>query len=284
MNSIEPERVEELKNMINTQLNVILNFAEYIGGEKPSSKYTMVIAELRLFQQKFSEVGSSSVTFAKANQYQNKILGLIINWRPAISPQLLNFVKFYSDANEVVTHSVTLRESNPFRLIMENREKFYRGHEMMDEVLKKFFIGRFDSVELYSLFYCLIASVESIEYPLWKDFIKMLEQYGLESKYDPNEIFSVNGKKNSEKGYKGYQTDSRMIRNALGHFDYTIDWNDNGFNVIFHNPKYNMDLIEFDHNQFMRFIENHKFLMQSIMYIHVIMITFSTMREYFASA
>lgn len=284
MTSTEPVRLEEIKNMINIQLDVILNFAEFIAGEKPSSKYTRTIAELRLFQQKFSEASSPSTTYAKTIEHQNKILTLLINWNPAISSQLLNLVKFYSDVNKLMAGPVTLRETNPFGLIMENQDKFSRGHQLMDEVFEKFFMGMFDSVDCYSLFYCLIASVESIEYPIYKEFIKMLKQYRLESKYDPNEIFSVIGKKNSEKGYNGYQTDSRMIRNALGHFDYLMDWKKNGFMVTFYNPKYSMESMEFDHNQFMKFIENHKFLMQSIMYIHVIMITFSTMREYFAVA
>ncbi|MDW0137391.1 MAG: hypothetical protein WAL21_05915 [Nitrososphaeraceae archaeon] len=54
MTSIEPLD-PEIKNLINNQLDLILNFAEFISGESPSSNYTRIIAELRLFQKKLLE-------------------------------------------------------------------------------------------------------------------------------------------------------------------------------------------------------------------------------------
>ncbi|MDW0152194.1 MAG: hypothetical protein QOK85_05725 [Nitrososphaeraceae archaeon] len=54
MTSIEPLD-PEIKNLINNQLDFILNFAEFISGERPSSNYTRIIAELRLFQKKLLE-------------------------------------------------------------------------------------------------------------------------------------------------------------------------------------------------------------------------------------
>jgi len=54
LRSIEPLD-PEVKNLINNQLDIILNFAEFISGERPSSNYTRIIAELRLFQKKLLE-------------------------------------------------------------------------------------------------------------------------------------------------------------------------------------------------------------------------------------
>ncbi|MDW0166965.1 MAG: hypothetical protein QOK84_04940 [Nitrososphaeraceae archaeon] len=54
MTSIEPLD-PEIKNLINNRLDFILNFAEFISGERPSSNYTRIIAELRLFQKKLLE-------------------------------------------------------------------------------------------------------------------------------------------------------------------------------------------------------------------------------------
>ena len=282
MTSTESVNLQEIKGFVNIQLDVILNFAEYISGEKPSSKCTRIIAELRLFQRKFAAPNLPSTTIAESLDLQRKIMGFIIFWNPTISSQLLSLDRFHVDTNKLTTAPVTLRQTNPFRLILENRDRFLRGNQLIEDVFKKFFIRMADSVDVYSLFYCLIASVESIEYPLYKGFIEMLKQYKLEDKYDPNEIFSVTCKKKSDKGYKGYQTDSRMIRNALGHFDYLLNSNEHSFKITFYNPNFGTDSIEFDDTQFIKFIENHRFLMQSIMYIQIIMVVFSTLRVYFA--
>ena len=109
-----------------------------------------------------------------------------------------------------------------------------------------------------------------------------MKRWNLTNKYDPNTIFSVTSKTKSDKGFQGYQTDSRMIRNALGHFDYLVNWSKDGFRITFSNPNDSNASMQLDHTQFMKFIENHRFLMQSIFRIHLIMIIFSTMRVYFA--
>jgi hypothetical protein len=54
LTSIEPLD-PEIKNLINNRLDFILNFAEFISGERPSSNYTRIMAELRLFQKKLLE-------------------------------------------------------------------------------------------------------------------------------------------------------------------------------------------------------------------------------------
>ena len=123
MASKEQLNIAEIKNIVNGQLDFILNFAEFISGEKPSSNYTRIIAVLRLFQKKISEADAPSTTYAETIKHQNRILGLIINWNSAISSQLLSLVNFYVDANKMMTSPVTLRQTNPFRIILWKIEK-----------------------------------------------------------------------------------------------------------------------------------------------------------------
>jgi hypothetical protein len=136
LTSIEPLD-PEIKNLINNQLDFILNFAEFISGERPSSNYTRIIAELRLFQKKLLERDSTSTTYAETIRYQNRILSIFINWKPAISSPLLSLVNFYVDANKITTKPVTLMHTNPFRIVMKNRDRFLRGHQVMDDVTEK---------------------------------------------------------------------------------------------------------------------------------------------------
>ena len=77
MTSIEP-LYPEFKNLINNQLDFILNFAEFISGKRPSSNYTRIIAELRLFQKKLLERDSPSTTYAETIRYQNRILSIFL--------------------------------------------------------------------------------------------------------------------------------------------------------------------------------------------------------------
>jgi len=136
LTSIEPLD-PEIKNLINNQLDFILNFAEFISGERPSSNYTRIIAELRLFQKKLLERDSTSPTYAETIRYQNRILSIFINWKPAISSHLLSLVNFYVGANKIMTKPVSLMHINPFRIVMENRDRFLRGHQVMDDVMVK---------------------------------------------------------------------------------------------------------------------------------------------------
>ena len=81
---------------------------------------------------------------------------------------------------------------------------------------------------------------------------------------------------------KGCQTDSRMIRNALAHFDYEFEFVNDTFTITFHNPVCQQDSVKFNDVEFFKFIERHKFLMQYIHFIHSLMMAFSTMRYYYA--
>ena len=113
MTSIEPLD-PEIKNLINNRLDFILNFAEFIFGERPSSNYTRIIARVKIIPKKIIGKASPSTTYAEIIRHQNRILSIFINWKPAISSQLLSLVNFYVDANKIMTKPVTLRHTNPF--------------------------------------------------------------------------------------------------------------------------------------------------------------------------
>jgi len=195
---------------------------------------------------------------------------------------LVNLNNYYVDFNKAVKNPISGKDYNPFRFIFENRDKYLQANSAYVDTLKKYKLGYNDNVDIYAIFYCLIASVESMEYPLHESLREDLIKYNLQNRYDVDNIFSVTTKKKAKKSKTGYQTDSRMVRNALGHFDYDLDWKEDGFDVTFNSPIDSNDTMTFTDVEFSKFISNHRFLLQSVHIIHGIMAAFSTMRYYFA--
>ena len=114
---------------------------------------------------------------------------------------------------------------------------------------------------------------------MYKNLKKDLIKNNFQLEYDVDSIFSVTTKKKSK---LGYQTDSRMIRNSLAHFDYIIEWKKDSFDITFNNPYSSTDSMSLTDTEFAKFIETHRYLMQSIFATHIVMMTFSTLRHYFA--
>lgn len=108
-----------------------------------------------------------------------------------------------------------------------------------------------------------------------------LIKYNLNTKYDVDSIFSVTTKKKAKNSNTGYQTDSRMLRNVLGHFDYTIIGNNDSFTITFNSLIDPNESTIMNDIQFGKFILHHRLLLQSIICINGVMMAFSNIRQYF---
>ena len=94
-----------MKEFVYNQLHFILNYAEFISGERPRLQFTDIASKLRILQE---NIQKSTGKFLKGDailDLQWKLMQMIITWNSAISPQLTNLNNYYVDLNKKINPS-----------------------------------------------------------------------------------------------------------------------------------------------------------------------------------
>lgn len=127
---------------------------------------------------------------------------------------------------------------------------------------------------LLALFYCHVVRVDVFENVIKNGYEKLLEEYGLDKKFDPNRIFSINeiAKIKTKNGTKPI-TDVRAVRNCLAHKLYSVA-ESNDWQISFHSGQNaNESTIYarvFTKNEFVDFLNDSNILFQSmLMLLHL---------------
>jgi len=155
---------------------------------------------------------------------------------------------------------------NPSKYAMNNKEQILSVNSIYTKSANRFAKNQSDEVLLYALFYSHILKIESIEYSFLSDFNETLKTFGLEKKYDAEEIFSVNGKvqrgweynkKTKKKVKKLWRTDGRAVRDCLGHNLFELDFSKNPWKIKFSSSKKGYEYNQiFNKNSFITFMNN----------------------------
>lgn len=268
------------KQVIDSALNYALDFGEFILSELPNAQYTKSISEMRILQNRIKNTSSEFLTDGEIDHYISVIFKPFIFWNKAISKQCK---KFY-DLNAHLAEESTLKPYNekyqPFKILLQYKEKFLRASEATTNVLTKYKNRLIeDQLDLFPIFYAIIAMTEALEYPFYENLESETKRLGV-TNFDLKEIFSITTKWKNKKGE--YQTDTRMIRNALSHFNFQfIDLKDD-FKITFYpNPLGHEETRTFNANEFFHFVSDYKFLIQTFYSILCLMLSISAIRHFF---
>jgi hypothetical protein len=274
---------EQLGKIISSLLDYVLDYAEFISGEKPYEKYNKTIGKIRIFQKKIEAARSKTLTPAETEKYQNELLPIILYWNDDISKQVIDFYNAHADLGRILESQSQLLAYNPIDDILQRRKKFLVANRMLNETFTKINYKYIDKHDLHAVFYALIAAIEVTEYELYSPFNDALKKYRLDGKYDIENIFSVTTKRKNR--YGNFQSDARMIRNALPHINYDLEMRDGSFTLSLYSGTSDatQDMILTD-VEFFKYIQNHKFLLQSFLSILMLMAAFSTMRHYYVKS
>jgi hypothetical protein len=278
-----PIDYEQLGKTISSLLDFVLGYAEFIISKKPYEKDNMTISEVRIFQKKIEAARSKTLTSEETEKYQNELLPIILYWNKEISKQVVDFYNAHADLGGLLESQSQLEAHNPITDILQRREKFLMANQMLNETFTKINYKYIDKSDLYAVFYSLIAAIEVTEYELYSPFNEALKKYKLDSKYDIENIFSVTTKRKNR--YGNFQSDARMIRNALAHINYDLEMRDDSFTLSLYSGTSDamQDMILTD-VEFFKYVQNHKFLLQSFVSILMLMAAFSTMRHYYVKS
>ncbi|MGI0072599.1 MAG: hypothetical protein ACREA3_02160 [Nitrosotalea sp.] len=208
-------------------------------------------------------------------QFNTMVSGLI-GFRPAVSYQL---EQFWSALLDMMTISgKTKKEYNPSKFAMENKEKILEVNDKYLETVRRFNKNHDDRIILFSLFYVHILKVETIEYSFVQQFKDELKKFNLTSKYDAEEIFSVNGKVPSD---KEWITDGRAIRNCLGHNAYELKNHNSSWSIHFRDTKKGHVYDKtFTRDQFIRFENDMDLLYRSSLFLLFIIIANTLIKQH----
>lgn len=220
----------------------------------PQTGLTPAIIELQTLKKRIESSTVPFLTEKELKNYVTPILLKLLNWKPQLSTQFKNFWYAQLDIHDAAVANLQNPQYDPLELANKAKIKIAGANDIYLSVVDKFNQNPSEKTYLYAIFYAHILRTETAEYSFRKHLEDLLVRYGLDAKYDANEIFSV--EKKVAKG-KEYRTDARAIRDALGHYQYTIDDVYGSWEIKFHNTDegYNYNRI-FGKTEFLRFMED----------------------------
>lgn len=249
----------QCQKITDKSLKIVLNFAENIDSLKPSVGFLGPILKLDELRIRVNKANRRFLTEKEISEYITPMVHKIISWRPKITDQLRNF---WNAHNEIGLAALATGSS-------------YQPLEMANTILKKIidankvYLSVVDALRensrnknyIYALFYAQILATETAEYTFREQLEKLLKDHGLNKKFDSAEIFSVDQK--ISRGKK-YITDSRAIRNSLGHYQFELEDVRESWEIKFNNldDGYNFTPI-FSEKDFFSYMENADLLYKS---------------------
>lgn len=187
---------------------------------RPDLQNNILISELCSLEKKITTATGPFLTYEQTIKMQNKVYPLILDWNASISYQTTDFYNVTTEiARLMAKANAPISSYNPFKLIEENEKKFLLAAGLVTGIFYSV-PEKPTAIDLLAMFYGLISTTETTHHYLFEQFKKSIKLFGLEEKYDIYSIFSINSKLKNQKGQ--YQTDIRMIKNALSHFNFKL--------------------------------------------------------------
>ena len=256
-------------------LGILLGYFTEMGLYAPKRKFTIAHAITQLRSYEYGVKGSGfpkSQSNVLDKQFE-QIMEEIIKFRPSISHQLSTFLNANFDMMSI--SEKTSKTYNPTKYAMENKDKILDVNARYFETVKRFRNRQNDRVLLYALFYAHILKTETIEYSFVTQFKDEIIRFGLDKRYNAEEIFSVLGKVKNKKEWK---TDGRAIRDCLGHNAYRLEFKNKTWNIYF---KSNIYEKKFSKAQFIAFMNDTDLLYRSSLMILFAIITITLIKQHF---
>ena len=254
-----PLSFAQCQKITEKSLGHVISFAENIDTLYPSHGFLGPIQKLDELKIKVGKATNEFLTAKEIDDYIRPMLSRIITWNRKIEPQLLNFWQAQIDIGDtaVSVHS----QYDPLEIATTVLKKILNANKVFESAIEALKKNPTNINYFYGLFYAQILATETAEYVFRKQLDSLLKKYNLDQKYDSIEIFSVNGK--IPKGSK-FRTDSRAIRDALGHYQFEIEFVGTSWEIKFNNTEegYNFTPI-FTRDEFLEQMSNADLLYKS---------------------
>lgn len=271
----------ELRKLTSDWVGFVADYVDFIMSIRSDLKNTKMVNELKIFENKIANATGPFLTYEQTLRKQNKIFPFILEWNPDIEDQVSDFYNATVEMARLSAKSEKFRSQyNPFKLLKENEERFYLAKEVIDKIQNSVNIFKPTVIEVYAMFYGIIATTETVYHFVFKQFKESLRFHRLDRKYDARSIFSVSTDYTGRKDE--IQSSLRSLRNSIAHFNFRLQEAEGGKLMLvldLQSAKNKPQQITFDEFKWIYF--NSIFLLQSILAIQYWMAAFATIRGNF---
>jgi len=257
-----------------------LGFGDFILDKRPNLIGNEIVSRLNVLYNKIQKEDPPFLERKNLINLQNDAMAWFIGWNEKTSDKVLKFYNLNIEMAKDGKSTVTSHE-HPFKKVIENLADYLRSMEIVQEILEKYDMKLVDKVEFYSLFFAIIVITQSMEYNLRNDFERRLEIFKIKN-VDVAELFSLTKKWSNRDG--NYDSDVRMMRNAIAHFNFTIKYETppDEFRIIFYpDPKGNEESRSFNDVEFIKFIGDYVMLLKTYENILSLMIIFGILHKFY---
>jgi hypothetical protein len=192
-------------------------------------------------------------------EYFHILIRKIINIRPAIGRQLLQFLQaHYEIANATVLLNIPYR---PTENLDENAKEILMVAEKSQKALSNFMKKPNNELSIYGLLFIHILTTESVTKHMLKGLDDLVRKCNLVSKYCAAGIFSIDF---SIKIGNKVRSDAQIIRHALAHNKFDIVYKDRSWVIDFDNVAEDYVFRKtYTRNQFIEYLYNYNVLYRS---------------------
>ncbi len=271
----------KLEKLLSSMINDTLKFGEFILDQNPHHYGTVLISGIKEIQG-FLE--KDEMPFLEKNMLDDlefRLIAFYAGWNEKIENQAIDFYDAYKKIEEKSKKPIFSRDDHPFKIVMENIETYHKADKTIHDIIQKYELKLVDEIEFYSMFFAILILAESVEYYFLNDLNRLLKKFKINN-VDLNEIFSLTKKWRNRDG--SFQSDIRVMRNAISHFNFNIEYDEKDVNFIitfYPNPQEKEETRVFKGNEIIDFLGNYRYLMETFEHILFIMIIFALLRQFY---
>lgn len=270
---------DKCQKLVERACDLVINYAKNIEKQYKITTFTQPIIELDTVKQRILKANNRFLTDAEIEGAIKPILLAFFSWNSKLSNQLTQFWKAQLDLANTAVGNTTNPTYDPLKLANQKLPEILKADEIYQKVVTSINSNPNEDSLIYAVFYNFITLVESAEYAFRQDFGDLLNLYGLDSKYDASEIFSVDGKVSMNTKFR---TDGRAVRDALGHFKFEIQNSGNNMVIKFKNNEKGYNFVKtFKKIEFLEFVQNTYLLYKTHSFLVWLFIASATMNSAF---
>lgn len=267
------------QKLVEKACDLVINYAQNIENQYKITTFTQPIVELETVKQRILKANNRFLTDDEIDGAIRPILSAFFSWNSKLSNQLTQFWKAQVDLANTAVGNSTNPTYDPLKLANEKLPEILKADEIYQKVVTSINSNPNEDSLIYAVFYNFITLVETAEYAFRQDFEDLLNLYGLDSKYDASEIFSVDGKVSMNTKFR---TDGRAVRDALGHFKFEIQNSGNYMIIKFENHEKGYNFVKtFKKIEFLEFVQNTYLLYKTQSFLVWLFIASATMNSAF---
>ena len=258
-----------------------MEFGEFIHSQNVDEYGTVVLTTMKHIEDILE---SDYPMFPKPflTEMEERISEYFLQWNGKIEKQVRMFYDLYKTIEQKSKIPFASFDNHPFKEIMNNLKRYDSADKKIQKIIKKYELKAVDEIEFYSMFFAIILMSEAEEYYFRKDLRSQLDKYKIEN-VDLDEMFSLGEKWIQKNG--NYVSDIRGIRNAVSHFNFDIEFDEEDVNFIITfcgNPEGKEETKIMKGNELVDCLGHYRYMLQTFEHMLFLLFIFSMLKQFFS--